>query len=113
MFILLISTYTRIPCFMFFKYILFQWLFTFASTLICALSDLRQFLAIESPLKMMKNAFYFSSNTLFVLKIFKFLSRLFGHVGLDWKGTINFEIRHITARLTNNCNTHIVQYIEN
>ena len=100
---------------MFFKYILFQWLFIFASTLICALSGLRQFLAIESPLKMMKNAIYFNSNTLFVLKIFKFLSRLFGHVakGLDWKGTINFEIHHITARLTNNCNTHIVQYIEN
>ena len=29
---------------------------------------------IESPLKMMKNAFYFTSKALFVLKIFKFLS---------------------------------------
>ena len=38
------------------------------------LSGLRQFLAIESPLKAMKNAFYFSSKALFVLKIFKFLS---------------------------------------
>ena len=36
---------------------------------------------IESPLKMMKNAFYFILKALFVLKIFKFLSRLFGHVG--------------------------------
>ena len=36
---------------------------------------------IESPLKMMKNAFYFILKTLFVLKIFKFLSWLFGHVG--------------------------------
>ena len=44
-----------------------------------ALSGLRQFLAIESPLKTMKNAFYFSSNVLFVLKIFKFLSSFFGH----------------------------------
>ena len=35
---------------------------------------------IESPLKMMKNAFYFILKALFVLKIFKFLSRLFGHV---------------------------------
>ena len=35
----------------------------------------------ESPLKMMKNAFYFISKVLFVLKIFKFLSRAFGHVG--------------------------------
>ena len=39
-----------------------------------ALSGLRQFLATESPLKMMKNAFYFTSKALFVLKIFKFLS---------------------------------------
>ena len=39
-----------------------------------ALSGLRPFLAAESPLKMMKNAFYFTSKTLFVLKIFKFLS---------------------------------------
>ena len=37
------------------------------------LSDLRQFLATESPLKMMNNAFYFTSKALFVLKIFKFL----------------------------------------
>ena len=39
-----------------------------------ALSGLRQFLAAESPLKMMKNAFYITLKTLFVLKIFKFLS---------------------------------------
>ena len=38
------------------------------------LSGLRQLLATESPLKMMKNAFYFISKALFVLKIFKFLS---------------------------------------
>ena len=38
------------------------------------LSGLRQFLAIKSQLKMMKNAFYFTSKALFVLKIFKFLS---------------------------------------
>ena len=35
---------------------------------------------IESPLKMMKNAFYFILKALFVLKIFKFLSWLFGHI---------------------------------
>ena len=39
-----------------------------------ALSDLRQFLATESPLKMMKTAFYFTAKALFILKIFKFLS---------------------------------------
>ena len=39
-----------------------------------ALSSLRQYLANENPLKMMKNAFYFTLKALFVLKIFKFLS---------------------------------------
>ena len=38
------------------------------------LSGLRQFLATESPLKMMKNAFYFTRKALFVLKIFRFMS---------------------------------------
>ena len=41
-----------------------------------ALSGLRQFLTTDSPLKMTKNAFYFTSKALFVLKIFKFLSWL-------------------------------------
>ena len=36
---------------------------------------------IESPLKLMKNAFYFILKALLVPKIFKFLSELFGHVG--------------------------------
>ena len=36
---------------------------------------------IESPLKTLKNDFYFILKALFVLKLFKFLSRLFGHVG--------------------------------
>ena len=34
----------------------------------------------ERPLKMMKNAFYFMVKALFVLKIFIFLSWLFGHL---------------------------------
>ena len=38
------------------------------------LSGLRQFLATESPLRMMKNAFYLTSKALFFLKIFNFLS---------------------------------------
>ena len=33
-----------------------------------------------SPSKMMKNAFYFILKALLVLKILKFLSKLFGHV---------------------------------
>ena len=39
-----------------------------------ALSGLTQYLANESPLKMMKNTFYFTLKALFVLKIYKFLS---------------------------------------
>ena len=45
-----------------------------------ALSGLRQFLPAESPLKMLTNAFCFTSKALFVLKIFKFLPWLFGRV---------------------------------
>ena len=36
--------------------------------------DLRQFLATERPLKMMRIVFYFTLKVLFVVKIFKFLS---------------------------------------
>ena len=62
----------------------------------------------------MKNAFYFTSKALFVLKIFKFLSRLFGHVTKqpDKKGKINFKFYDLTAWLTNNRNTHVDQYFE-
>ena len=42
-------------------------------TLKGALYGLRQFLGTESPLKIMKNAFYFILEALFVLKIFEFL----------------------------------------
>ena len=39
-----------------------------------ALSGLTQFLITQSPLKMMKSAFYFTLKALFILQIFKFLS---------------------------------------
>ena len=45
-----------------------------------AISGLRQFLVTESHFKMMKNAFCFTSKALFVLKVFMFLSQIFGHV---------------------------------
>ena len=45
-----------------------------------ALLGLRQFVAVQSPLKMMKNDFYFTSKALFVLNIFKLLSLLSGHL---------------------------------
>ena len=68
----------------------------------------------ESPSKMMKNAFNFILKAFFVLKIFKFLSWLFGDVGkrLDLKNMIHFKIWDVTAWLTNNCNTHIDQYLK-
>ena len=50
---------------------------------------LGQFLATESLWKLMKDAFYFVLKALFVLKIFKFLSWLFGHV----QKTVWFEIK--------------------
>ena len=58
-----------------------------------SLPDLRQFLAAKIPLKAMKNAFYFTSKALFVLKIFKFSSWPFGHVAkrLDKKDKVNFK----------------------
>ena len=59
---------------------------------------LGQFLAAESYLKMMKNAFYFILKALFIPKIFKFLFCLFGHVGkqLDKKVKDNFKIHDVT-----------------
>ena len=48
---------------------------------------------IESPLKMMKNAFYFILKTLLVLKIFKFLSWLFWSC---WKNSLIRKIRLIS-----------------
>ena len=74
---------------------------------------MRQFLAAENPLKMMKNAFYFTSKAFFVLKIFKFLSWFFGHVAkrLDRKNKVNFKFYDFTAWSTNTCNTHIAHII--
>ena len=49
----------------------------------------------------------------FVLKIFKFLSRLFSHAskGLDKKHKVIFKFYDVTAWLIDNCNTHIIQYL--
>ena len=43
-------------------------------------SGLSQFLEIESHLEIMENAFYFTWKDIFVFKVFKFLSWLFGHI---------------------------------
>ena len=57
----------------------------------------------------MKNAFYFISKAIFVLKMFKFLSWQFGHVAkrLDKKGKVNVKFYDVTAWLKNNCNTQV------
>ena len=66
-----------------------------------ALSGLKQFLAVESPLQMMNKALYFMFKALFVLWMFKFLI-------FDQKDKVNFKICEVTLWETNNCNTHIV-----
>ena len=66
------------------------------------------------PFKNGENAFYCTSKALFVLKIFKFLPWLLViyRKGLIKKIKVNFKFYDVAASLTNNCNTHIVQYFE-
>ena len=61
----------------------------------------------------MKNALYSTPKALFVPKVFKFLSRLFGQVTkrLNKKDKIYFKFYDVAAWLTNNCNTHILPNI--
>ena len=68
-------------------------------------SGLAQCLAAEGPLKMMKDAFYFMSKALSVLKIFNFLSWLFCHVTkrLNKEDQVNSKFYDVTAWLRNNC----------
>ena len=74
-----------------------------------ALSGLRKISETKSPLKVIENAFYFTLKALFVLKIFKVLSSIFGHVEkrFDFKDKVNFKFYDVTIWETNNCNTHI------
>ena len=63
---------------------------------------------------MMKSAIYFTSIAFFVIKIFKFLSLLFGHAvkQLDQKGKVIFKFSDIRNWLTNNCKNPIAQDLE-
>ena len=63
---------------------------------------------------MMKIAFYFTFKTLLVVKIFKFLSWIFGHVEkrFDQKDKVNFKIYDVTTWLTNSYNKYIAQYLK-
>ena len=62
---------------------------------------------------MIKDAFYSILKVLFIPKIFKYLSWIFGHVKkwLDYKEKVNFEIYDVTVWLAKNYNTHIAQYL--
>ena len=68
----------------------------------------------KSPLKIMKNAFYFMLKALFVLEIFSFLSWLFGYVKerFDKKTVVNFKIYDVTDWTTDNCNTYVTLYLK-
>ena len=74
----------------------------FIANLKGALSGRRQFLEIESPLKMMKNVFFFTSKALFILKILIFVSWGFGNVAkqLYLKNKVNLKFYDVTAWLT-------------
>ena len=61
-----------------------------------AYSKVRDFFITESPLKMIKNAFCFTLKSLFVCKIFKFLSWVFGHV----EKTVWLETRLVSKAIT-------------
>ena len=49
-----------------------------------ALEGLRRFFTTESPLKIMKNAFYFTLKALFVLKIFQFVLTFWSCIKTVW-----------------------------
>ena len=52
----------------------------------------------DSPSEMMKYAFYLILKALFVLKIFKFLSRLFGHVKIGLIRKISLISKFMTPQ---------------
>ena len=60
---------------------------------------------------MTENAFYFILKALFVLKIFKFWSWLFGHIEKTAWLEVTFKIYYFTSWLTNNYNTYVIQYL--
>ena len=62
----------------------------------------------------MKNAFNFTLKAFFVLRVFKFLFFLFGHVEkrLDLKDKVNFKIYDVTTWETSSCNAYITQYLK-
>ena len=68
----------------------------------------------ESPLKLMKNYFYFMLKALFVLKVIILESYRFGYVQKQFakKVNVNFKVYDVTARAKNNLNTHIAKHLK-
>ena len=60
----------------------------------------------------MKNTSYFILKALFVYKIFKFLSDVFGHVGKRVHKKAKVDPKIYTTWTTNNYNTHIAQHLK-
>ena len=78
-----------------------------------ALSDLRQFLAAESPLKMKEINFHFNLKALFVLKIFTLLSWFVGQVENSLiRKKVNLTIYDVKPWLINKYNTNIAQNLK-
>ena len=63
---------------------------------------------------MMTNAFYLIKNDFLVSRYLNFCPDFFGYVGkrLDKKARVNFKCYDTTVWDTNNCNTHIDQYLK-
>ena len=82
-----------------------SWTLTFKKKKLLYLID-------RKPFKNDKNAFCSILKSLFVLKIFKFLSHflVMQEKRLDQKDEVSFKVS-VTTYFTNNCNTHIAQYL--
>ena len=69
----------------------------------------------QSPLKMIKNPFYFTLKVLFIIsRYLDFCPHFYGHVGkqFDKRTMVNFKICNIKNWETNNCNIHFTQYLK-
>ena len=77
------------------------------------LSGLRQFLVTESFLEMMKNAFDFALEALFILEIFIFILTFRSCTKMAWYEIKcqNFKTYDVTKWITNNYNKHIARYL--
>ena len=62
---------------------------------------------------MMETAFYLILKEIFVPKVLKFFSLLFGSIQkqLDYRDKVNFKIYDVKSGKANNFNTHIAQYL--